>query len=91
MVEIIETKLLMKGTVVTDHQSRVIKVKSWEDYIEEFITNKSVDRISILGNLCGLTIPINAIIENLVFDEKHLSCDIINLFFNRSKIFAYKI
>jgi hypothetical protein len=76
MVRVIETNLSMMswdGEEIADHQSRVIEVDSWQDFINEIKDGKSVDRI---GTLWGLTLPRACKIENLKYDDFHLSCDV---------------
>jgi hypothetical protein len=74
MVKIIETNLSIgNNNEIFDHQSRVIEVESWDDFVNEIKEGKSIDR---KGTLWGLTLPRQCRVENLKFDEKHLSCDV---------------
>ena len=92
MIKVIETNLSIDGeNTFKDHQSRVIEVESWENYIEEIRTSKTVVRNSILGNLCGATILHNAKVENLIYDDFHLDCDIVNGLGIKSKKLAFRI
>lgn len=92
MRKVIETNLSIMdwdGDHIADHQSRVIEVSSWQDYIVEIKEAKTVNRQSIIGNLHGNTIPKECKVENLKYDEKHLSCDIIYGNGFKSKKLAY--
>lgn len=92
MVKIIETNISMNySNEIIDHQSRIIEVSSWNEYIEEIKTRKTISRKSFLGNLIGVTIPKMAIVENLVYDDFHLSCDVINYKGIRDKKLCYLI
>ena len=95
MIKIIETNLSIykhdEDHTIKDFQSRVIEVDSWEEYIQEIKDAKVVVRSSILGSLHGTTIPYNARIENLTYDDFHLDCDVVNRFGMNSKKLAYKI
>jgi len=96
MIKIIETNLSIFThqdgcEIIKDHQSRVIEVEFWEDYINEIKLAKSVSRNSIIGNLHGNTIPHDSKVENLVYDDFHLNCDVINRYGIMSKKLAYMI
>jgi len=81
MIKIIETNLSLDDNDndnIIDHQSRVIQVESWEDYINEIKEGISVFRKSILGCLSGCTIPKQSRVENLIYDNLHLLCDVYN-------------
>ena len=92
MIKVIETNLSTDGeNTIKDHQSRVIEINSWEDYIQEIKDAKAVSRKSILGNLHGNTIQSDSKTQNLIYDDFHLSCDIINRFGIMSKKLAYKV
>ena len=92
MVKVIETNLSIDGNDnIKDHQSRVIEVKSWEDYIAEIKNCKTVTRVSYIGIMYGCTIPRSATIENLISDEIHLLCDVYNYMKSKTKKLAYLI
>ncbi|WP_211750092.1 hypothetical protein [Paenibacillus sp. Marseille-Q4541] len=76
MTLVIETNLSMVDGDIHDFQSRTIKVASWNDYIKEFIDNKSVTRTAHIGSMFGTTIPQGATIENLVHNDHTLKCDV---------------
>ncbi len=79
MDKIIETHLSTSISGEFDHQSRVIEVESWEDYIEDIKNKKSVEYQDLLGSMSGRTLPIRDFeIRSLRFDEYHASCTIIN-------------
>jgi len=78
MIKVIETNISIDDNgIQRDHQSRVVEFEEWEDVIDEFRSGVSVDREDVLGSLHGRTIPLNAVIENLKYDDFHLSCNII--------------
>ena len=92
MIKVIETNLSIDNeNTIKDHQSRVIEVDSWEDYIQEIKDAKSVSRNSVLGSLHGNTIPNNAVVEIISLDDFHLDCDIVNRFGILSKKLVYRI
>ena len=92
MIKLIETNLSIGNeNIIKDHQSRVIEVESWEEYIQEIKDAKAVGRSSVLGSLHGNTIPSYATVRNLVYDENHLSCEVINRFGIMNKKLTYKI
>lgn len=92
MIKIIETNLSIDdNNIIQDHQSRVVEVNDWYNYVEEIRNNKSVNRIDILGSLHGGTLPDTATIENFTYDEFHLTCDFTNNFGIKSKKLAYKL
>jgi len=92
MIKVIETNLSVDGeNTIKDHQSRVIEVESWEEYIQEIKDSKVVVRNSVFGSLHGTTIPNGAKIYDLIYDDKHLSCEVGNRFGIMSKKLAYKV
>lgn len=92
MALVIETNLSIddKGNIA-DHQSRVIEVDSWDSYIEEIKSGITKYRMSYLGDLVGNSLPRCSKIENLVYDELHLSCDVWNYASILSKKLAYLV
>jgi len=91
MIKVIETNLSLDSNEnIVDHQSWVIEVENWEDYVNEIKENISVFRKSILGCLSGYTIPKKSEISNIIYDDFHLSCDIYNSAGAKSKKLAYK-
>jgi hypothetical protein len=92
MIKVIETNISINNdNIIQDHQSRVIEVYSWEEYIEEIKNCKSINRSSTLGSLHGTTLPKESKVENLSYDDNHLMCDVINRFGIRSKKLTYKV
>lgn len=95
MVKIIETNLSLNpncdNDIILDHQSRVIEVESWEECINEFKNSISVERKAYLGNMADKTIPTDSKVENLKYDEFHLSCDVYNSTGMNTKKLAYMI
>jgi hypothetical protein len=89
---VIETNLTIddKGNIA-DHQSRIIQVDSWDSYIEEIKTGVTKCRTSYLGNLWGNSLPRYCKVENLVYDELHLSCDVWNYANMLTKKLAYLV
>jgi hypothetical protein len=89
MVKVIETNLsFWDKDEISDYQSRIIEVESWEDFVNEIKEGKSVDR---KGTLWGLTLPRICKIENFKYDEKHLSCDVITSDDFKRKKLAYLV
>lgn len=92
MIKIIETNLSIdENNIIRDHQSRVIEVDSWDEYIQEIKNSKAIYRSSIIGSLHGNTIQNDSKVENLIYDDFHLSCDVINRYGIISKKLAYLI
>jgi hypothetical protein len=91
MIKVIETNLMLNSiNNIEDHQSRVIEVESWESYVAEIKEGKSVYRKSIFGCLDGCSLPEKAQVENLMYDEYHLDCTVIDRHGFISKKLAYK-
>jgi len=92
MIKIIETNLsLDNNDNIVDHQSRVVEIENWNDYIKEIKECKSVFRNSILGCLSGYTISTKQLnVENIKYDDFHLSYDIYNSIGMKTKKLAYK-
>lgn len=76
-LNVIETNLTMKDGQVYDYQSRVVEIENWDDYVSMFTDcdGMPVDRFKPITNMLGCSIPKDVKIGNLVYDEKHLSCD----------------
>lgn len=74
---VIETNLSMKDGEVYDYQSRVIEIDDWDNYVSIFTNydGTPIDKFIPITNMLGCSIPKDVKIENLVHDEKHLSCD----------------
>lgn len=96
MVYIIETNLSMKNDVIMDFQSRVIEVPSWEEYcaMYENYSGQACNIGKSITQLCGNNINSHRIIENLEYDDFHLSCDMVwdnELFYldSRTRHLAY--
>ena len=90
MNRIIETNISIddKGQIA-DHQSRIIQVESWESYIEEIKSGETKYRMSYLGNVHGCSLPKFCRVDNLVFDDFHMSCNVWNYANMLTKKLAY--
>lgn len=77
-LEVAETNLLMKENNIVDHQTRIVSVDSWDEYVNIFknYDGTSVDVFNPMTHLYGHSIPGEVAIENLTYDDHHLSCDI---------------
>ena len=91
MLKVIETNLTMDEEIIMDHQSRVIEVESWENFVEEIKNARFVMRSAIIGSMYGNSVPRSSTIENFISDKKHLSCDIYNYAGMKTKKLAYLI
>lgn len=94
MVKIIETNILMNNGSISDHQSRVIEAKSWEQYVDEIKNSVRVHRKDIIGVMDGCNFPKYCRIENLVVSDFRLQYDLYNTFFekeHKSKKLAYLV
>ena len=96
MVKIIETNISMKDKEIMDHQSRVIEAESWDEYTNYYVSrligcvNHNVE-FKCLTNLVGGTLPRFAEINNLKYDNHHLSCDVFNSEGIQTKKLAYLV
>lgn len=89
MIKVIETNLsLHLNDEIIDHQSRVIEVESWEEFVSEIKEGRTVNRD---GTMYGTSVPRQSRIENFKSDDFHLSCDIYNYADIKTKKFAYLI
>lgn len=78
MIKVIETNLSLKqGCDIMDHQSRVIEVDSWDEYLNEIKNGECVRRVSYLGFMDGVTIPKKCRVFNFVSDDTHASCEVV--------------
>lgn len=92
MIKVIETNLSIdSNNNIKDHQSRVIEIDNWDDFVNEIKEAETVVRNACMGNMHGTTIPRNAKVENLNYDDKHLMCDVYHHAGTHSKKLAYKI
>ena len=92
MILVIETNLsLDKEDNIKDYQSRVIEIESWDDFINEVKEAKCIIRSAYLGGMYGNTIPRSAKVENLIYDDFHLTCDVYNYAGQKTKKLAYII
>lgn len=93
MVKIIETNLILDdNNLIQDHQSRVIEVVSWGEYINMFENYNGEpvgDYKCIHGNLIGYSLPKMAEIFNLKYDDKKLNCDLLRMGVMFDKKLAY--
>ena len=78
IVNIIETNLSCDNDWhIKDHQSRMIEVPTWEEYISLF---KNYDGVAsgrdykCITNMDGCVLPHNAKLLDKEFDEFHLKC-----------------
>lgn len=78
MVEIIETNMIFNTlNQVCDHQSRVVKAESWEEYVTAYNNyNGELKVFNSLTGIYGASIPANREIKELKYDDFHLSCKI---------------
>lgn len=96
MVKIIETNISMKDKEIMDHQSRVIEAESLDEYTDYYVSrligyiDYSVG-FKCLTNLVGGTLPRFAEINNLKYDNRHLSCDVFNPEGIQTKKLAYLV
>lgn len=89
MVKVIETNLsLQADDSIIDHQSRVIEVGSWDEYVNEIKEGETINRD---GTMYGVSIPRESRIKNFKSDDFHLSCDIYNYANKKTKKLAYLI
>ncbi len=77
-VKVIESNLSIgKDKFIIDFQSRVIEAESWKEYVRSF---EEYDGLAVeflhVSNMIGNSIPKNAKITNLNYDDRHLSCEI---------------
>lgn len=94
MVKIIETNLSTTyGGEIIDHQSRVIEVSSWNEYVDLFKTYHGEpmgDYRAILGSMHGYVLPKGCILNGLGYDGHHLTCTVRHFDGTSSKKLAYK-
>ena len=94
-MKIVETNIIYEGLTFYDHQTRVLEIPSWEEYCDLFRNYKGTpagDKYKCIYNqLSGYVLPKNATIENLIYDDFHLSCDVINYEGQITKLFSYLI
>ena len=75
MIKIIETNIIFKNLETPcDVQSRIIEVKSWDDYVDEIKKQKQVNRHSLLGDLYGSSFPKGATMKYFDVNEHRLIC-----------------
>jgi hypothetical protein len=83
MVNIIETNISMKDNKLMDHQSRVLVVPSWQEYVSLFTDYDGKangrDYKTLHNDLMGCVMPNTATINELKYDDFHLTCHF-NLF-----------
>lgn len=86
---IIETNISYENgkREIEDHQSRIIEVDSWDEYVNTYVNKESK---LYNGTMSGYNFSIMSTVLNLEFDEFHLTCDIDNGFVINKKL-AYKI
>lgn len=76
-IKVIETNLSIQNGEISDYQSRVIEVNSWEDYCKAFkeYNGVAIGWFNSITNMVGNSIPQNVEILNLTYDDYHLTCD----------------
>jgi len=75
-MQVIETNVMYHGDSITDHQSRIIKTDSWEDYISLYNRYSGDTAGNYNGTLLGYSLPKNAHINSLKYDDFHLRCNL---------------
>lgn len=78
-IQVIETNIAIdSNNIIRDHQSRIVEVDSWETYCKAYeeYDGKSIAFYS--KGMPGNTIQSNCKILDLIYDEIHLSCKIVN-------------
>jgi hypothetical protein len=92
MPKVIETNLVLNDeNQAKSFQSRVIEVDDWLGFVDEIFNCHTVSRQAALGHLEGVTIPRSSKVENLLYDDFTLSCDVINYFGVKTKKLCYVI
>jgi hypothetical protein len=76
-LKVIETNIFYNNDIVADHQSRLIEVDSWDEYISLYNNYNGEPTGEYKGNLMGYTLPKNAHIDSLTYDKFHLRCNLI--------------
>lgn len=74
MAKVIETNVSIANGAQQDFQSRIIEVESWSAIVEEVKSREVVFRNSCIGHMMGATMPKRCTIQDLKYDEFHLSC-----------------
>lgn len=70
---VIETNILEDANgEVADHQSRIIEVGSWDDYVGQYIKNKP---LHYRGTMIGFSFKESWEMIDLFYDETHLICE----------------
>ena len=67
-----------------DHQSRIIEINSWEDYVQSYIDGKAK---KFQGTMQGFNFHEKYNMSSLKYDNFHLSCD----FSNGTQKLAYRL
>lgn len=69
----------MKDGKLMDHQSRVLEVPSWQEYVSLFTEYNGKangrDYKTLHNDLLGCVMPNDAIINELKYDHFHLTCN----------------
>lgn len=74
MTLIIETNINVND--MHNFQSRVIEVENWDVYIKEIKQKEHIIRNAYIGNSYGSSLPRISKVDNIISDERSLSCDI---------------
>lgn len=88
MVQIIETNLSVTSDgLVKDHQSRIVETNSWNEYCKAFEEYSGEEvKFKVLSQPSGASLCSNYKMENLKYDDFHLSCDAHNGYFGIKKL-----
>lgn len=79
IAKVIETNLAIQDdNTIIDHQSRVIEVSSWDEYVAEIESKTPIYRESYIGNMHGSSISKDIIVYEFRSDEQHLTCSFVN-------------
>lgn len=88
-MEVIETNIFFSGNLeqgiqIQDHQSRIVKVPSWEEYCNYYLSPEKIENQKY-RRMFSATLPRQCSIKNLCYDNYHLSC-IINTSFDTYRL-----
>lgn len=97
MIKIIETNIILdKDNIMHDHQSRVIEVKSWDEYVncyeKNIEMNKTENDFKSVTGLVECSLSKYGDITELKHDDFHLSCyHVMNNGFHKTLRLAYRV
>jgi hypothetical protein len=85
MINVIETNILYKDGEISDTQSRVIHVESWDSYVDELKLKDSKDRNGkYVNNLFGSSLPRYFEYSSFKFDDHKVVLELI--LFDETKV-----